>query len=286
MTDFKACISPQIQVHTRISPPFIFKTIKQYKPCPIKELLRLYAFEPGSSTSLAVESTILSMAESLKKTTGIEKAATIQRISTPAFAAHLQTLLSQWQWMFTKKIDLKPSEASLALTVFQPDLQSNASPKESDVLLSNTAYMPYWHHKTIWLQARITFTLPTTHKQKEQPQKTHPPKTIPHFHRIYSLLKWRESTKPYKSCQKNMGMYGLYGMKTICNSQQIAQVTHFTANQRAKELSQDRCPLKTPQIKFTWGFWAPNSNRYARYSLNFTSISPAGWKQLIQSFSN
>lgn len=85
----------------------------------------------GSSTSLAVESTILSMAESLKKTTGIEMAAAIQRISTPAFAAHLQTLLSQWQWMFTKKIDLKPSEASLALTVFQPDFQSNASPKES-----------------------------------------------------------------------------------------------------------------------------------------------------------
>lgn len=47
MTDFKACISPQIQVHTRISPPFIFKTIKQYKPSPIKELLRIYAFKPG-----------------------------------------------------------------------------------------------------------------------------------------------------------------------------------------------------------------------------------------------
>lgn len=79
------------------------------------------------------------------------------------------------------------------------------SPKESDMLLSNTVYLSYWHHKTIRLQA--------THKQKQQTQQTHSPKTIPHFHRKYSLLKWRESTKPYKSCQKNMDLYGHMGQK-------------------------------------------------------------------------
>lgn len=107
----------------------------------------------------------------------------------------------------------------------------------------------------------------------------HPPKTIPHFHRKYSLLKWRESTKPYKSCQKNMSIYGWYGMKTSYNSQQIVLVTHFTGKQRAGELSQNRSPLKTPQIKFTWGFQGQNSNRYARYSLRYWFIHL--WKAII-----
>lgn len=44
----------------------------------------------------------------------------------------------------------------------------------------------------------------------------------------------------------------------IYNSQQIAQVTHFTGKLRAENLSQNKSPLKTPQIKFTWGFQAQN----------------------------
>lgn len=63
----------------------------------------------------------------------------------------------------------------------------------------------------------------------------------------------------------------LWDKNIIYNSQQITQVTHFTGKQRDDELSQNRSPLKTPQIKFTWDFQAQNSNRYVRYSLRYSS---------------